>query len=75
MKNLVVIVVVIAWILLFAAVFWGGSAIIDSIQRSQKKNWGAEAGDPAHDKWMFRFYVVCFFVGIPVMLIIALMQD
>lgn len=75
MKFLVVILIIIVWILLFAAVFWGGSALIDSIARSQKKNWGRELGDPASDKWMFRFYVICFFVGIPILAVLAFFQN
>lgn len=75
MKHLVIIGGIILWCLLFAAVFWGGSALIDSIARSQKKNWGRELGDPASDKWMFRFYVICFFVGIPILAVLALFQN
>lgn len=75
MQFLIITGAVILWLLLFAACFWGGPAIIESIRRSQKKNWGSEAGDPKEEKWTFRFYVICFFVGIPVLAVIALLQE
>ena len=38
MQALIIIGGVILWCLLFAACFWSGPAIIESIRRSQKKN-------------------------------------
>ena len=75
MKSLMILGGIILWCLLFAACFWGGPAIIESIRRSQKKNWGSEVGDPEEEKKTLRFYVVCFFVGIPVLLIAALFLE
>lgn len=75
MQTLIIIGGIFLWCLLFAACFWGGPAIIKNIQKSQKKSWGKESGDPAHDIWTFRFYVICFFAGIPILLVIALFQN
>ena len=75
MKTLVVISGAVLWCILFAVCFWGGPAIIDSIHRSQRKNWGQEIGDSQEEKRTLRFYVVCFFVCIPVLLIIALFLE
>ena len=42
---------------------------------SSIKKWGTEERDYAHEKWTFRFYVIAFFVGIPILLLIALWQE
>ena len=72
MEILLIIGAILLGGLLFAACFWGGPAIIESIRRSQKKNWGSEAGDHEEEKKTFRFYVICFFAGLPILLIAAL---
>lgn len=63
------------WILLFGLVWFVGSRILDSARKNAIKKWGTEERDYAHEKWMFRFYVVVFFVGIPALLLIALWQE
>ena len=75
MKVLPIILGVIIWILLFLAVYFIGSRIIESQRSSAKKRWGIEERDYEHEKWMFRFYVIAFFVGIPLLLVIALWQE
>ena len=66
---------IILWCLLFAVCFWGGPAIIDSIYRSRKKNWGSDPEDADEEKKTFRLYVLCFFVGIPILSIAALFME
>ena len=52
-----------------------GNRILDSAKKNAIKKWGAEERDYAHEKWAFRFYVIAFFVGIPILLLIALWQE
>ena len=75
MEPLVILGGMFLWLLLFAVCFWGGQAIIDSVHKSQKKKFGKEIGDPEADKKELRFYVILFFVGIPVLLVVALFLE
>ena len=74
MKNWLIIGIII-WILLFLLVWFIGNRILDSAQKNEIKKWGPEQRDYAHEKWTFRFYVIAFFVGIPILLLIALWQE
>lgn len=69
------IIGIIIWILLFLLIWFTGNWILDSSQKKAVKKWGMEERDYAHEKWTFRFYVIAFFVGIPILLVIALWQE
>ena len=75
MKGLLIILGVIIWILLFIVVYSIGSRIIELQRNSAKKKWGIEERDYDHEKWIFRFYVIAFFVGVPLLLVIVLWQE
>ena len=66
---------IIIWILLFLLVWFIGNWILDSAKKNAIKKWGTEERDYAHEKWTFRFYVIAFFLGIPILLLIALWQE
>ena len=61
--------------MLFIVVYSIGSRIIELQRNSAKKKWGIEERDYDHEKWIFRFYVIAFFVGVPLLLVIALWQE
>ena len=69
------IIGIIIWILLFLLVWFIGNWILDSAKKNAIKKWGTEERDYAHEKWTFRFYVIAFFLGIPILLLIALWQE
>ena len=75
MKLLFIIIGVIAWVLLFLLVLFGGSFILEGARKNAKKKWGTEERDYDHEKWMFRFYVIIFFIGVPLLLGIAVWQE
>lgn len=70
-----IVVGILVWIMLFILVYFGGSWILDVSKKNAVKKWGIEERDYAHEKWIFRFYVIAFFIGIPILLIIALWQE
>lgn len=74
MKGWLIVVGIIIWIFLFLIVFFLGNWILDTAKKNAVKKWGMEERDYAHEKWMFRFYVITFFVGIPVLLFLAFLQ-
>ena len=55
--------------------YFVGGRILDTSRKKALKKWGVEERDYAHEKWMFRFYVIAFFVGIPLLMVIALWQE
>lgn len=75
MKKWPIIIGIIIWILLFLVVYVVGSLILEAQRKNAQKKWGMEERDYVHEKWMFRFYVIAFFVGIPLLLGIALWQE
>ena len=75
MGMTVILGAIILWCFLFAICFWGGCAIIDSIYRSRKKNWVSDPEGAEEEKKTFRLYVLCFFVGIPILSIAALFME
>lgn len=75
MKKWLLIIGIIIWILLFLAVYVVGGLILEAERKNAIKKWGMEERDYAHEKWMFRFYVIAFFVGIPLLIGIALWQE
>lgn len=75
MNKWPIILAIAGWILLFWIVYAVGGWVLDAQQKSAKKKWGTEERDYAHEKWTFRFYVIAFFVGIPLLLGIALYQE
>ncbi len=75
MNKWPIIVGIIFWILLFLIVYFLGGWILDTSRKKAVKKWGTEERDYAHEKWMFRFYVIVFFVGIPTLLLIALWKE
>ena len=75
MNKWYIIIGIILWILLFLIVYFVGGRILDTSRKKAFKKWGVEERDYAHEKWMFRFYVIAFFVGIPLLMVIALWQE
>lgn len=75
MNKWYIIIGIILWILLFLIVYFVGGRILDTSRKKALKKWGVEERDYAHEKWMFRFYVIAFFVGIPLLMVIALWQE
>ena len=75
MKKWPIIIGIIIWILLFLVVYVVGGLILEVQRKNAKKKWGMEERDYVHEKWVFRFYVIAFFVGIPLLLGIALWQE
>lgn len=75
MKKWPIIIGIIIWILLFLVVYVVGGSILEAQRKNAIKKWGMEERDYEHEKWMFRFYVIAFFVGIPLLLGIALWQE
>ena len=69
------IIGIIIWILLFLLVWFLGNWILDSAKKNAIKKWGMEERDYAYEKWTFRFYVIAFFAGSPILLLIALWQE
>ena len=74
-KGWMLFAAVIVWILLFIAVLRGGTWILETSRKRAVKKWGMEERDYDHERWTFRFYVIAFFVGIPLLLVIALWQE
>ena len=70
-----IVVGIVIWVLLFLLVYFMVSRILDASRKNAIKKWGTEERDYAHEKWTFRFYVIAFFVGIPILLLIALWQE
>lgn len=70
-----IVLAFIIWILLFLLVFFSGSFILESSRKHAIKKWKMEERDYAYEKWEFRLYVIAFFVGIPILVMIALMQE
>jgi hypothetical protein len=56
-------------------VYFGGRWILELERKNAIKKWGMEEKDYDYEKWMFSFYVIAFFVGIPILIIIALWQE
>ena len=75
MKKWPIIIGIIIWILLFLVVYVVGGLILEAQSKNAKKKWGMEERDYINEKWVFRFYVIAFFVGIPLLLGIALWQE
>ena len=75
MKGLVIFIGIIIWILLFCLVFFGGRWILESSRKHSLKKWKMEERDYEYEKWQYSFYVIAFFVGIPLLLGIALWQE
>ena len=75
MNKWYIIIGIILWILLFLIVYFVGGRILDTSRKKALKKWGVEERDYAHEKWIFRFYVIAFFVGIPLLMVIALWQE
>lgn len=75
MKGLLIFIGIVVWVLLFLLVFFGGSWIVESARKNAVKKWGTEERDYDHEKWMFRFYVIAFFVGIPILVVLALLKE
>lgn len=75
MKGLLIFIGAVVWVLLFLLVFFGGSWIVESARKNAVKKWGTEERDYDHEKWMFRFYVIAFFVGIPILVVLALLKE
>lgn len=75
MNKWPIILAIAGWILLFWIVYAVGGWILDAQQKSAKKKWGTEERDYAHEKWTFHFYLIAFFVGIPLLLGVALYQE
>ena len=75
MNKWYIIIGIILWILLFLIVYFVGGRILDTSRKKALKKWGVEERDYAHEKWIFRFYVIDFFVGIPLLIVIALWQE
>ena len=71
----VIILAIIAWCLLFAGVYTLGMHILKSNRKNAIKRRGQEIEDYEHEKRMFRFYVIAFFVGIPILFIIGCLQE
>ena len=61
MNKWYIIIGIILWILLFLIVYFVGGRILDTSRKKAFKKWGVEERDYAHEKWMFRFYVIAFF--------------
>ena len=72
MEALVILGALLLWFVLFCVCFWGGSAIIDRIYRKQEKKQNIEPEELEAEKKTFRIYVICFFIGIPILSIVAL---
>lgn len=66
---------IVIWVLLFFLVYWIGNRILDSSRRYAIKKWEIEERDYDYEKWQFRFYVITFFIGIPVLFFIAVFQE
>ena len=75
MKGLLIFIGIVVWVLLFLLVFFGGSWIVESARKNAVKKWGTEERDYDHEKWMFRFYVIAFFVVIPILVVLALLKE
>ncbi len=75
MKWLPIILGIIIWIVLFLLVYFLGGWILESGRKNAIKKWGIEDCDYDDEKWTFRFYVIAFFVGIPLLFGIALWQE
>ena len=76
MKNWIfIILAIIVWILLFALLYVSGMHIINSSQKQSLKKWKTEIEDYDLKKWKFKFYLITFFVGVPVLFIVALFKD
>ena len=75
MKKWSIIIGIIIWLLLFLIVYVLGDFVLETQRRNAEKKWGMEERDYAYEKWMFRFYVIAFFVGIPILIGIALWQE
>ena len=73
-KALIIVAAIIVCILLYFAIYSLGNYILESSRKNAIKKWGMEERDYDHEKWMFGFYVKAFFIGIPILLIIALIQ-
>lgn len=74
-KVWIIVVAVIIWVLLFLVVYSVGSHILETSRKNATKKWGMEERDYDNEKWMFRFYTIAFFVGIPFLAILALIQE
>ena len=74
MKFCVIFLLLIIWIILFLVVFVGGSYLIDQNQKKELNRWGTKTHDYENDKWLFRFYVIAFFIGIPILVVVLLIK-
>lgn len=75
MQILVIIGGIILWILLFIIVYFGGIHIIESERRWSFRRWKKENRNYSEELKNFKFRVILFFITIPVLLIIKLLQE
>ncbi len=61
----------IAWCLLFLEVYKRGMFVINDSQKTSSEKWKCDIEDYDLKRWNFRFNTIAFFVGIPVLFLIA----
>jgi len=67
--------IIVIWLLLYALVLSIGIGILESNRRFSIKKWGIENDDYRFKKWEVAFYVSAFFIGIPILFLIALFME
>ncbi len=71
MEFLWILVGFILWGLLFLWVYKLGIFLINDAQKTSRKKWNYDNKDYDLERWTFRFYTIAFFVGIPILFLIA----
>ena len=74
-KWILIVVCIIVWIMLYFLVLLGGLHIVETHRKQALKKWKAEDQNYDLEKWKVRFYTSAFFIGIPLLLAIALYQE
>ena len=62
-----VIIGLIVWFILYAAVLKIGLLIQDKIHRESIKKWKMDIEDHEYNRFKIKLYVTLFFVGIPIL--------
>ncbi len=71
MEFLWILVGFILWGLLFLGVYKLGIFVINDSQKTSRKKWSCDIENYDQQRWTFRLYTIAFFVGIPILFLIA----
>ncbi len=71
MTPLWILLGLLVWGLLFLGVYKLGMFVINASQKTSRKKWKCDIEDYDQKRWKFRFYTIAYFVGIPVLFLIA----